>query len=284
MPPDERRKRFFLRGPGARAIVIGAGPATNLVLGIALLAGLYMAVGRPSVPPVIAQVVAGEPAELAGVAPGDRVLSVNGHEAETFSDVHDQIALYPGGLVHLEIERAADGAPKRLSFDIRSKVGVVEAFGAKQTVGRIGIVSGRTSVTRLGPVDAVVGGVADVYKVTVTTFVTLGQLVTGQRPISDMGGPVKIAETSGQALQAGLAVFVFYVAMISINLGIFNLLPIPVLDGAALVVCAIEALIRRPVDNRILGYAHMAGGAALLALMAVVSISDVAGLIHRLML
>jgi regulator of sigma E protease len=280
----ERRRRFHLRGPGARALVIAAGPATNLILGVALLAGLYVGIGRPSVPAVISQVVAGEPAELAGVRPGDRVVTVNGHPPRTFSDVHDEIALYPGALVRLVLERTEDGATRQLGVDVQSKVGVVEAFGAKQTVGRIGIISGRTTVERMGPIDAVVAGVGDVYKQTKTTFVALGQIVSGARPLADMGGPIKMAETSGQALQAGFAVYVFYVAVISINLGVLNLLPIPVLDGAALLFCAVEAVIRRPVSNRILGYAHMAGGAALLLLMVVVSASDVYGIVQKLML
>lgn len=284
LPEAERKRRYHLRGPGARALVVGAGPLTNLVLGLGLLAGLYMTVGRPSVPPVVSQVVANEPAALAGVQAGDRILSVNGHRSRTFSDVHDEISLYPGGEVRLEIRRGEGDAARDLTIDMRSKVGVIEAFGAKQTVGRIGIVSGPTSVERVGPVEAVVGGVEDVVKVTKTTFVALGQIVSGVRPLSDVGGPVKMAETSGQALAAGLAVYVFYVAMISINLGVFNLLPIPVLDGGALVVCAIEAATRRPINNRVLGYAHMAGGAALIMLMVAVSISDVLGLIQRLML
>lgn len=281
MGPEERRRHYLLRGPGARAIVIGAGPATNIILGLALLVGLYMGIGRPSVPPVIAQVVTGEPAELAGVRPGDRVVTVNGHAARLFSDVHDEIALYPGALVRLEIEREEGGAQRRLTIDVRSKVGTVEAFGAKQTVGRIGIVSGRMTVERVGFAEAVTGGLKDVYKQTKQTFVALGQIATLERPLSDMGGPIKMAETSGHALQAGPVLFIFFIAVISINLGILNLTPIPVLDGGALVFCAIESVTRRPISPRVLAYSHRAGGAALLALMGAVMVSDVAGIVQR---
>ena len=283
MPEAERRRYFHLRGPGAKAIVIAAGPLVNLVLGVAIVTSLYVGVGRPTTPPVLGEVFAGMPAAAAGLRAGDRILSVNGTKVGDFSQVHDEIALYPQGKVDLLVERTEDGRLVQLPFQVQAVRQTVEAFGAKQTVGRIGIASAPSELVRLGPAEAVTAGFGDVAKLTRTMFVAVGQIVAGERPLADMGGPVKMAEMSGKALAAGLAPYLFLMAVISINLGIFNLLPIPVLDGGGLVVCAIEAVLRRPLSPKGLAFAQNAGAVALITLMIVVTGNDLMDIIHRFM-
>jgi len=279
---QERRRYFHLRGPGDRAFVIFAGPAINLLLGLAIISALYVGIGRPVVEPVIRDVVAEMPAARAGVRPGDRVVSVNGNPVASFTDIHDEIALYPNGMVTLVVERQGSAGPARETLTMQAETHTIMAFGVKQTVGRIGIQSTEATLRTMGPLDALATGAVDVYKLTKGMLVALGQIITGARPLDDIGGPVKMAEMSGGAAKAGFSAFVFLVAAVSINLAVINLMPLPALDGGQLVVCAVEKAMRRPVSERALGYVHRVGVVALLGLMVVLTVNDVRNLITRL--
>ena len=283
LPESERRKYFHLRSPKDRAFVIFAGPAVNLFVGFLLISTLYVTLGRPTVPPVVQSVVEGYPAAAAGVLPGDRIVRVNGKSVGQFSDVYDETALYPGGDIVLDIQRKDEGGQVReLTVPMKARTESVISFGVKQTVGRIGIGSGQPVPTYTGPVEALVIGSMDVYKLTRGMLVGLGQIITGTRPLDDIGGPVRMAEMSGGAAKAGLAAFIFLVAAVSINLAVVNLLPLPALDGGQLIVCLAEAVMRRPVNERVLGYVHRAGVAALVGLMVMLTLKDVLALVQRI--
>lgn len=283
LPEEERRRYFHMRSPKDRAFVIFAGPAVNLFVGFLLISTLYVTIGRPTVPPVVQSVVSGYPAEAAGIEAGDRILRVNGKAVGQFTEVFDEIALYPNGKVKVEVERKRpDAEPRTLAFDLQARTETVVTFGVNQTVGRIGITSGPPVLSYTGPLEAIVIGTADVYKLTKGMLVGLGQIIVGTRPLDDIGGPVRMAEMSGGAAKAGLAAFVFLIAAVSINLAIVNLLPLPALDGGQLMVCAVEALTRRQVNERVLGYVHAGGVVLLVSLMVMLTIKDVLGLIQKL--
>lgn len=283
LPESERRKYFHLRSPLDRAFVIFAGPAVNLFVGFLLISTLYVTLGRPTVPPVVSSVVAGYPAEAAGVLPGDRILRVNGKAVSQFGEIFDETALYPNGDIVLDILRGGEGGSQRnLSVSMRTRTETVLSFGVKQTIGRIGINSGPPVPTHTGPLEAIVIGTGDVYKLTRGMLVGLGQIISGTRPVDDIGGPVRMAEMSGGAAKAGLAAFIFLIAAVSINLAVVNLLPIPALDGGQLIVCLVEAVMRRPVNERILNYVHRFGVVALVGLMVMLTIKDVVGLIQKI--
>lgn len=283
LPEAERRRYFHLRSPKDRAFVIFAGPAVNLFVGFLLISTLYVTIGRPTVPPVVQGVVAGYPAAAAGVEAGDRIVRVNGKAVHQFTDVYDEVALYPNGQVAIEVERTKpSAAPEHLTLTMQARSETVVTFGVNQTVGRIGISSGPPVLAYTGPIEALVIGTADVYKLTRGMLVGLGQIVTGTRPLDDIGGPVRMAEMSGGAAKAGLAAFIFLIAAVSINLAVVNLLPLPALDGGQLIVCAVEALTRRQVNERVLGYVHAGGVALLVSLMAMLTIKDVLVLIQKL--
>ena len=270
MTPEERRLRFHLRGPGSRAIVIAAGPAVNLALGLAVMAGVLVFNGKQVTPPVVAEVSAGSPAQVAGIMAGDRFVSIDGTPVTDFSDIFKRVSLYPGRTMHVAVDR--EGA--RREFDVVPERAEIEAYGVRQGVGRIGVVSGRAEMVKVSPAEALQEGFSYAMTLTKGMFVAIGQIATGDRPISDMGGPVKMAQMSGSALQLGIVPTLILFATLSINLGLFNLLPFPVLDGGGLIVCALEAAMRRPVPARWLNYAQNAGAVALIALMVVVTASD----------
>ena len=275
LPEHERARTFQARRLWQKALIVAAGPATNFLLAIAILAGFSVAYGRVEIPPVIAAVVENGPAGKAGIEPGDRVLAVNGQAVASFDELPGEIAPRPGEPIELEVERGGE----RLTYAFRiGSVTERDRFGNEFMVGQIGIASGGGRVVPVGPGEAVVLAVrqtGDIVEMMVTGIV---QIVTGRRPLEELGGPIKIAKFSGEQLSLGWRPFVWFVAMVSINLAFINLLPIPALDGGHLAFYAAEAVRRRPASPRSQEWAFRTGIALVLALMLFVTINDVASL------
>lgn len=275
--PVERRKIFHHRSPLDRALVILAGPVVNLILGLAIISGLYMTDGRYVAPPVIGAIISGGPAEEAGFAVGDRVLRIDGELVHDFSDIMTAVQMRPDSVLSFDVLRDE----VETSLFVTTTSTQLEFLGIEQRVGSIGVRSAARELERLDAFSAIGSGAQDIVAMTKYTFVAIGQIFSGDRSFTDLGGPVKIAEMSGNAFKMGFTAYVILVAMISINLGVMNLLPIPVLDGGHLVVCAIEAITRKPANPKILGFAYTAGGVFLLTLMAAITVSDIWGLFNR---
>lgn len=282
MSAADERKYFARRSPMDRAFVILAGPVLNLLLGLVIISTLYVAQGRPHIAPVIDTVIAGMPAEKAGIRPGDRVLSINGIETASYTDVYKEIALHPKEALTIQVRRGQGDDAQIHSFEVITTSREIETFGVSQTAGQIGITStGEVEMEQIGPITALLVGADDVWQLTRSMVIGLGQIASGARPLTDIGGPVKIAEMSGNAYQAGFVAFVFLLAAISINLGVMNLFPLPVLDGGQLIVCAVEQVIRRPVSPKTLYYIHSAGAVVMLFCMVGLTVNDLLGLLAR---
>lgn len=277
---EDRGRCFHLRPTHHRAWVIFAGPFANFILGAALIAGIYMSVGRSYTAPLASGVTSGSPAQIAGIREGDRFIAVNGRAIERFEDVQAEVSLHPGKPLKFAIQRK--GISEVVVFVVVPDAVLMEnVFGTRSAIGRIGVSSGIAERQEIGPLGAVYYGVTDSYHMTVGALSALGDILTGLRPIDEMGGPVKIAEMSGNAAKAGWLILVYLAAALSLNLGIMNLLPIPVLDGGHLVLIGLEATFRRPMNEKVVAWAFRGGMAVLLALFAVVSFNDVLGLIQR---
>src|SRR3546814_5694827 len=158
-------------------------------------------------------------------------------------------------------------------------VEVATPYGPSEKIGRVGVVAGAREILNIGPGAAAYYGVTDSWRMTVGVFNGLMDIVVGRRSIEDLGGPVKIAEISGNAAKMGWISFALLAAVISINLGVINLLPIPVLDGGHLALYAAEAIRGKPPSKVAVNWAFRGGAAALLALFACVTFYDVARLI-----
>ncbi len=172
---EEKRKRLLHRSPLDRALVLAAGPAANIALGLVVLAALYSGYGRPMVPPVIQSVIPGAPAEAAGLLPGDRIILINGMRTDSFGDIYSEIALHPDEPILVVYKR--EGVARPIEAELTPTAVKVVTFGATQTVGRIGITSGTAVNQPTGPLDAVVLGFWDVAKQTRAFVITLGQLL-----------------------------------------------------------------------------------------------------------
>ncbi len=237
MPEDARRRHFALRSPGDKAYVLLAGPLANLLLGFALASAIYVGHGRPYAEPVVRSVLAGSSAAEAGILPGDRVETIDGRRVSRFSDVQDAVTMHPGSTVVVGV-RSPSGKGRTVS--LLSRPVVTQSFGTDVTTGQVGMAGGAVEFRPTGVFQAMSDGVSDVRKVALSVATGTWQVATGARPLDQMGGPVRMAQMSGNAARQGFLAFVVWTAVMSVNLGVVNLVPIPVLDGGGLVVCAVE--------------------------------------------
>lgn len=280
LTPEQKAGVFQLRPPGHRAFVIAAGPLANFLLGFLILWGVYALHGHAQTPPVAGDVIGGLPAAEAGLLPGDRIVTIDGIPVKRFEEIIRLIGERADRATVLTVERGAE----RFVVTLIPRPSVSEGLGGEIRVGRIGIMSGASVMERLGVVEAASQSVDVIVTVTTTTLKALWEMVTFDRSLRDMGGPVKIAEVSGDALvKFGLVPFIVLAAIISVNLGIMNLMPIPVLDGGHLVIYGIEALRGRPASPRAIAYMYKGGALALLFLFAAITGFDIGALISRLL-
>ncbi|WP_288938742.1 RIP metalloprotease RseP [uncultured Sphingomonas sp.] len=277
----ERMRTFQAKPLWQRAIIVGAGPAVNLILAVLILAGFAYGYGVDKTPPVVGSVVAGGPAAKAGLAEGDRIVAVDGRGVDTFSDLARFALIRPAQTVTMTIDRAGRQIETPLTI---GTVHQRDRFGNEYRIGRIGIASGAPVLAPVSLVEAPVAGARMTVDIIGGTLETLGQIISGRRSIDELGGPIRIAKISGEQMALGLPAFVWLVAMLSINLGFINLLPVPMLDGGHLFFYAIEAVRRRPLEPRVQEWAFRGGLAMVLALMLVVTFNDLiaVGLWQRL--
>jgi regulator of sigma E protease len=254
-----------------RALTVVAGPVANFLLAIVIFAGLAMAYGRSETPPVIAQVMPGTPAAAAGLQVGDRIASIDGRQMAVFDDIPMAVMHRPGEPVRLVVERGTERLNLMLAPELHTDD---DPFGNPVTRAIIGIERGPAVITEVGLFEAPLVGVRQVWGIVRQTGEVLGQLLTGRRSIKDVGGPLKIAEASGQHMALGASALVLLIAYISISLGVMNLLPMPMLDGGHLLFYAIEAVRRRPVSPMAQEWAYRAGLAAIVLLMITVTFND----------
>lgn len=266
-----RGRSFDALHPLGRMAIALAGPAANFALGVAVIAGIYLAVGRPHTEPLVAEVVAGSPAEEAGLRVGDRLLLVEGRGVDRFETARDLILLRPGMPTAIVVERG--GARVELTLvptPVRAKTGLGEF-----RIGRAGFLAPATTPREVGPLEAVRGATVDAWRMTVDSMGALADMATGARSMEDLGGPVRIAEMSGKAASADPLQFLFLAAVISINLAAFNLLPLPVLDGGMALRALVEIVIRRPLPAPAMAFAAKASALALVGFMLFVTALDV---------
>jgi regulator of sigma E protease len=274
--PDDVRARWM---PGktfqeksvlSRAIVVAAGPIANFLLAAVIFAVLYGFVGRPVATPVIGEVVPDSAAANAGLVVGDRVTAIDGAPIRRFEDIQHIVSRHPGDKLDVTVERASG------DIHLPVVVGSQQVDGAR--IGLLGIRGTSTEFERLSPGSAIVAGVDQTYDVAEQTLVGLWQMITGRRGTEDLGGPLRIAQLSGQAASLGLASVLSLMGFLSVSLGLINLFPIPVLDGGHLMFYAAEALRGSPVPPRAQEYGYRAGFAVLAALFIFATWNDLSHL------
>ncbi|OYW46096.1 MAG: RIP metalloprotease RseP [Sphingomonadales bacterium 32-68-7] len=275
LPEHERQQTFQAKPLWQRALIVLAGPMTNLLVAIAIFAGYAMVYGKPAVPPVVQVVTENSAAAAAGIQVGDRIVAIDGQPIAGFDDISNFVLPYPGKTIAVTYTREGETSTVPVKVADRE---MVDRFGNKARIGLIGVGSNDVTFESVGPLGATAFAVQSSVRVVQMTLTGLGQILTGQRSVDELGGPIKIAKFSGEKLSLGPLAFIEFAALISINLAFINLLPIPALDGGHLAFYAAEAVRRKPLGPRSQEWAFRTGIAFVLALMLFVTINDIASL------
>lgn len=271
----ERKIAFPMQPVWKRAATVFAGPAFNFLLTIAILTFFFASYGRMVADPMIAEVRDGSPAAVAGFKAGDRFVTVEGSKINTFADVQRIVNGRSGDELSFTVER--DGR----EVDLKAVPEIMEqtdALGNKIKLGVIGVTTtdalGNFRRIEYSPLESVGVAVVETGHIIARTGTFFKRLVTGREDKCQLGGPVKIANMAGQAAQYGFEWIVQLIAMLSVGIGLFNLFPLPPLDGGHLVIYAGEAVLRRPVPVAIQELFFKLGFLVVLGFMAFVFYND----------
>jgi regulator of sigma E protease len=275
LPAHERAQTFQAKRLWQRAIIVAAGPVTNFIVAILILSAFALAYGDNRTPSTVGTVLPGSAAEQAGLQPGDQVTALGGRSVETYADMVKYTQLRPGEAVTIAYQRNGEARSVDAQIGVRLER---DRFGNEFRIGRLGIGPATPVHEQVNLLEAPVIGLRMTGDIVQMTVDGLGQIITGRRSVAELGGPLKIAQVSGERLAMGPTEFVFLIALISINLGFINLLPVPVLDGGHLLFYAVEAVRRRPVEPQVMEWAYRGGLIAILALMLLVTLNDLGAL------
>lgn len=279
MSADERSMAFPAKSVGRRAATVAAGPIANFILAIVLFAAVAFTGGRVVGDPVIAEVRAGSPAAAAGFAPGDIVKKLDGEEIAYFSDLQRYVSGRPGTPIAVEVDRS--GQTVELTVTPREEE-QDDGFGNKVRVPVIGLVASNESAAfrmeDVSAVEAVQYGFSQTWFVTERTVSFIGGMLTGNQGSEQIGGPIRIAQVSSQVATLGFGALLNLAALLSISIGLLNLLPIPMLDGGHLLFYAFEALRGQPLSERVQEFGFKIGLFLVLSLMAFAFWNDISGL------
>jgi regulator of sigma E protease len=278
LTPEERRVAFHLQPLWKRALTVFAGPAFNFILTIAVLSVMFAVYGRFVSEPTVAEVRPDSPAAIAGFLPGDRFVAVDGRQVETFADVQRLVSGRAGDPIEFTMLRDGREIVLTATPEVSEQT---DALGNTVRVGLIGVVNneelGQPRHITYNPGEALLEGITETGYFVVRTGLFMQRFAVGREDRCQLGGPVRIAKLSGQAAALGFVWLVQLVALLSVGIGILNLLPIPPLDGGHLLFYGIEAVIRRPVPERVVETVYRAGMLLVLFFMIFVFWNDIFG-------
>ena len=267
----EREVSFPCKPLGQRAAIVAGGPLANFLFAIVVLAVLFMTYGQPFTPAEVGQVVPGSAAEAGGMQTGDTVVSIDGKGIDRFEDMQQLVRLNPDVPMTILVRRDQQMVTLHVTPRL---VEETDRLGRHQ-IGQLGIRGGGTKYVRHNPVSAVAHAVEETWNLSATTLGAMWQMVIGKRSTDELGGPLKIAQLSGEMIQLGFGPLLWFMAVLSVNLGLINLFPVPVLDGGHLLFYAAEAIRGKPLGQRAQEYGFRLGLALVLTLMVFATWNDV---------
>ncbi len=276
MSEAEKKVSFIHKPVGPRAAVVVAGPAANFILAIAIFAGVFMTVGKQTTSARVDTVQPASAAQAAGFMPGDLVVAIDGTKIDNFSDMQRIVSVSAGETLNVEVERGGVHVTLKATPQLRE---IKDNFGNKHRLGVLGIsrsmAPGDIKTQKMGPLQAVAEGARETWFVVDRTLSYIGGVFTGREAADQLGGPIRIAQVSGEVASVGFVALIHLTAVLSISIGLLNLFPIPLLDGGHLLFYAIEAIRGRPLSERAQEVGFRIGLAIVVMLMIFATFNDI---------
>ncbi len=276
MSEEDRARSFAGAKLWKRAATVAAGPIANFLLAIAIFAVLFSVYGRMIADPVVAEVAPDGAAAAAGILPGDLLVAIDGNKVETFDDVRRYVAIRPSQKIIVTVER---GGQKLEVPMVPQRTDRTDQFGNKIELGQIGIITnkeaGNFRLRTYTPLEAVREGVIESAGIVTGTFKYIANIFAGSMRADQLGGPIRVAQASGQMASLGIGAVLQLAATLSVSIGLLNLMPVPVLDGGHLMFYAVEAVRGRPLGSKAQEIAFRIGLAMILTLMVFTTWNDI---------
>ena len=276
MTEEQKRDSFIFQPVGSRAAVVAAGPIANFILAIAIFAIIFATVGKQTTSARVDTILPNSAAQAAGFQPGDLVLSINGSKIESFSDMQRIVSISANEPLAIEVERG--GVPVTLKAVPQLKE-IKDNFGNVHRLGVLGIsrsmAPGDIKTEKVDPLRAVVMGAEETWFVVDRTLAYISGVFVGREAADQLGGPIRIAQVSGQVASAGFSALMHLTAVLSVSIGLLNLFPIPLLDGGHLLFYAIETIRGRPLSDRAQEVGFRIGLAIVVMLMIFATFNDI---------
>lgn len=278
---EDKKYAFAYQSPLKKLAIVVGGPGFNYLFAILIFIGIYSTFGKVEIPPVIGEVLPNSAAAEAGILPNDRILSVDGKEIKTFQDFRAEIEMNTSGVVNIELQRS----DKTINLEVKLKQISNKEKGLESNKPMVGVLSSSNveiALVDLSFTQAVVTSFKETWNITEMTLLGVYQMITGERSAEDLGGIVRIAELSGDISKTkSLIDFLMFMALLSINLGLINLFPIPLLDGGHVVIFVIEILLGKEINEKAKEWVFKFGFALLIALMVFATYNDIVHLLKR---
>jgi regulator of sigma E protease len=276
MPAGERRKSFFHQPVPSRAAIVAAGPIANFLLAIAIFAGIFMLYGKQTTSARVDSVQADSVAATAGFRPGDVVVAIDGHAVGNFADMQRIVSTNAGNTLEFSIDR---GGARQTIHATPALKEVKDGFGNVHRIGVLGIsrsmAPDEVRTQPVGPLSALVLGAEETWFVIDRTLSYIGGVIAGREAADQLGGPIRIAQVSGQVATVGFIALIHLAAVLSVSIGLLNLFPVPLLDGGHLLFYAIEAARGRPLSERAQEIGFRIGLALVVMLMIFATFNDI---------
>lgn len=276
MTPEQRAGAFHAKPVWQRAAVVAAGPIANFLLAIAIFAVIYSIVGVRLTEARVDEVIPDTPAAKVGFKPGDVIEAIDGTTISGFNELQRIVGTSPGRSLVFTVKR--DGKLIDLSAvpEVREDPGDVTGINRRVVIGIKGVRRPQEVGTRsVGPIEAVGLGISETKFIVTSTIGYLVDVVAGRQKADQLGGPIRIAEVSGQVAKVGIEALIHLIAVLSVSVGLINLFPIPLLDGGHLMFYAVEAVRRRPLSERSQEIGFRIGLAVVLSLMVFATLNDI---------
>ncbi len=276
MSEEERAGSFHHKGVGARAAIVAAGPIANFILAIVIFTALFTFYGKPSTSARVDKIEVGSAAAAAGFQVGDVVTAIDNQPIDSFSDMQRIVGVGAGEQLSFTIKRGDSVVQLKGTPELKE---VKDPFGNAHRIGVLGITRatspGDVTTERVNPATALWLGVKETWFVIDRTLAYIGGVFTGREAADQVGGPLRIAQISGQVASIGLAALIHLAAVLSISIGLLNLFPVPLLDGGHLLFYAFEAVRGRPLSERAQEMGFRIGLGLVLMLMVFATYNDI---------